>query len=57
MFKKYFNIAYILPILVIIIFLIGITACDNRIGKPDIRKEHTEADKPDFYGWKWNFKW
>lgn len=55
--KKYFNIAYILPILVIIIFLIGMSACDNRIGKPDIRDEFSEDKKPDYFGWKWNFKW
>ncbi len=57
--RKYFNIAYIMPILVIIIFLVGaLSGCDNPlVPKPDIRKEHTEADKPDFYGWKWNFKW
>jgi len=56
--KKYFNIAYILPILVIIIFLVGAFGCDNPfIGKPDIRKEFKEGKKPDYHGWKWNFKW
>lgn len=50
--KKYFNI---IPILVII--FVGMMSCDNKIGKPDIRKEHTEGDKPDYFGWKWNFKW
>ena len=55
--KKYFNIAYILPILVIIIFLIGAFGCDNRLGKPDIRDEFSEDKKPDYFGWKWNFKW
>lgn len=55
--RKYLNIAYILPILVIIIFLIGMTGCDNGIGSPDIRKEHIGADKPDYFGWKWNIKW
>ena len=57
--KKYFNIAYIMPILVIIIFLIGALGCDNpAVPKPDIRKEFkNEKKKPDYFGWKWNFKW
>ena len=54
--NKYFNIAYIMPILVIIIFLIGIFGCD-KVGQPDIRKEYKESTKPDFFGWKWDFKW
>ncbi len=55
--KKY--LPYIFPILVIIIFLIGITACDNSaVPKPDIRKEFkNEKKKPDYFGIKWNFKW
>ncbi len=53
--KRY--LPYLLPTLVIIIFLIGIFGCDNRIGKPDIRKEFTEGKKPDYFGWKWNFRW
>ena len=49
MFKKYFNIAYILTIIVLIIFILGSMRCDNRIGKPDIRKEHKENEAPDFF--------
>ncbi len=56
--KKYFNIAYILPILVILIFLMGSMGCDNpAVPKPDIRKEFKNSFTPDYYGWKWNMKW
>ncbi len=54
--KKFLNIAYILPILVFIIFLVGIFGCDN-LGTPDIRKEFNKSDRPDYIGWKWNFGW
>ena len=55
--KKYFNIAYLMPILVILIFLLGIFGCD-KIGKPDIRKEYIGNDfNPDYFGWRWDWKW
>jgi len=55
--KKYINIVYLLPLMAILIILIGIMGCDNTLGSPDIRKEFTKSTKPDFFGWKWNFKW
>lgn len=55
--KKILNIAYIMPILVIIIFLIGIFGCDNPfISKPDIRKEFKDGKTPDYFGLKWEGK-
>ena len=56
--KKYFNIAYIIPILVIIIFLIGVFGYDNPfVPKPDVRKEFKDGKTPDYFGIKWNGKW
>jgi len=50
--KQYFNIAYILPILVIIIFIIGSLGCHN-FGQLDIRTEFNEGEeknRPDYFG-------
>jgi len=45
--------------LIIITMISTIYACDRRaVGSPDIRKEFkNEEKKPDYFGWKWNFKW
>lgn len=52
--RKYFNIDYIMPILVIIIFFIGAFGCDNPfVPKPDIRKEFKDGKTLDYFGLKW----
>ena len=34
-----------------------IISCDDRVGTPDIRNEFKkEEKKPDYFGWKWHFK-
>ena len=43
--------------IILILTLLFIYSCDNRIGKPDIRKEQIKGNKLDYFGWKWNFKW
>ena len=44
--------------LLIIGMIATIYACDNRLGKPDIRKEFkNEEKKPDYFGWRFDFKW
>ena len=57
--RKYFDLPYIMPILVIIIFLMGASGCDNPIvPKPDIRKEFKNEKKtPEYFGLKWKFGW
>lgn len=43
-----------LALALLVAFLIS---CDSRLGKPDIRKEFkNEEKKPDYFGWKWDFK-
>lgn len=38
----------------LVAFLIS---CDGMLGKPDIRKEFkNEENKPDYWGWRWDFK-
>lgn len=42
---------------IIIAMILTIYACDSKIGNPDIRKEFNNKEKkPDYYGWKWDFK-
>lgn len=31
-------------------------SCDSRVGSPDIRDENHDK-KPDYFGWKWDWKW
>jgi len=48
---------YLVIVLLTALF-IGLSGCDNRLGKPDIRKEYkSEENKPDYFGWRWDFKW
>lgn len=50
--------AFLAILIIIVLGFIFITnSCDSRLGKPDIRKEFKEGNKPDYFGWKWDFKW
>ena len=50
------TIIYLLIVL-LTAFLVTSVGCDNMLGKPDIRNEYGDDKKPDYFGWRWDFKW
>ena len=50
------TIIYVI-ITILTAFLVVSAGCDSRLGKPDIRNEFKDDKSPDYFGWRWDFKW